>query len=301
MTVRIPAQLAENVSYWMGERGRAWLDALPGLVAESAARWQLEVGPVFEDGGAASWVAPATRADGADCVLKLFVPDTENRHEAEGLRHYDGRGAVRLLDHADGTLLLERARPGTPLWDLPDEQEDAANAIVANLLRRLWRPVADGSPHRSLAQAAAEWAEQIPATWQSLGRPFERSLVDRAVEALEAFAPDQGEQVLLHQDLHGGNLLRAEREPWLVIDPKPLIGEREFDLASLLRDRRDSLAVDPDPAGRIRRRLDLLASETGLDRDRLRGWGIAHALAWGTDRNGADGMMVACARWLAEA
>jgi streptomycin 6-kinase len=80
-----------------------------------------------------------------------------------------------------------------------------------------------------------------------------------------------------------------------------LTGEREFDLASLLRDRRDSLAVDPRPGRRIRRRLDLLASETGLDRERLRGWGIAHALAWGIDSREGDEMMVACARWLSEA
>jgi streptomycin 6-kinase len=299
--VRIPDQLVENLSYWMGDRGREWLAALPALVAECEARWQIEVGPVFEDGGAVSWVAPATRADGGEAVLKLFIPDTENRYEAEGLMHYDGRGAVRVLDHAEGMLLLERARPGTPLWDLPDEHEDEANTIVAALLGHLWRPAPPESPHRSLAAAAAGWAEEIPASWGALDRPFERALLDRALDALEAFGPDQGEQVLLHQDLHGGNVLRAERAEWLAIDPKPLIGEREFDLASLLRDRRDSLATDPHPGRRVRRRLDLLASETGLDRERLRGWGIAHALAWGIDRQEADEMMVACARWLAEA
>jgi streptomycin 6-kinase len=296
--VRIPAQLAENVPYWMGERGRAWLAALPDLVAECETRWRIRVGPVFEDGGAVSWVAPATLHDGTQAVLKLFVPDIENRYEAEGLQHYDGRGAVRLLEHAEGMLLLERARPGTPLWDVADE--DAANSIVAGLLRQLWRPAPVRSPHRRLAQVAEAWSTEIPATWESLGRPFERSLVERAVEAAATLGPDQGEQVLLHQDLHGGNVLRAEREEWLAIDPKPLIGEREFDLASLLRDRRDSLAVDPQASGRVRRRLDRLSAETGLDRERLRGWAIVHALAWGMDSNEADEMMVACARWLAE-
>jgi streptomycin 6-kinase len=298
---KIPAQLAENLPLWMGERGRTWLAELPELVAEYASRWQLDVGPVFEDGGAVSWVAPAKRADGADAVLKLFVPDAENRHEAECLLHYDGRGAVRLLDRAEGVLLLERARPGSPLWELPDEQEDAANGVVAGLLGELWRAPPADSPHRLLTQVASEWAEEIPESWEALGRPFERSLVESAVDALLTLGPDQGEEVVLHQDLHGGNVLRAERQPWLAIDPKPLIGEREFDLASLLRDRRDSLAVDSRPAARIRRRLDLLASETGLDRQRLRGWGIAHALAWGIDSHGADEMMVACARWLADA
>jgi len=297
--VRIPRQLAENVPHWFGDRGRTWLERLPETVAECERRWRIDVGPVFEDGGAVSWVAPATRADGADAVLKLFIPDIENRHEAEALLHYDGRGAVRLLDRDEGALLLERARPGTALWQLEDE--DSANVVVAGLLRQLWRPSPADSPHRLLAHVAAEWAGEIPAAWRALGGPFERSLVDRAVDALTTFGPDQGEQVLLHQDLHGGNVLRAERETWLAIDPKPLIGEREFDLASLLRDRREGLATSPDPGGRVRRRLDLLASETGLDRERLRGWGIAHALAWGICADGADEMMVACARWLTEA
>lgn len=297
--VRIPHQLAENVPCWMGDRGREWLAQLPQIVAECERRWEIAVGPVFDQGGAVSWVAPATRRDGSEAVLKLFIPDVENRHEALALLHYDGRGAVRLLDHDDGMLLLERARPGTSLWDVDDE--DAANRVVAGLLSELWRPAPVGSPHRTLERVAAEWAEEIPATWEALGGPFERSLLDRAVAVLRELGPGQGEQVLLHQDLHGGNVLSAERDEWLAIDPKPLIGEREFDLASLLRDRRDSLAGDPRADVRVRRRLDLLASETGLDRERLRGWGIAHALAWGMDRNEADAEMVACARWLAEA
>ena len=79
------------------------------------------------------------------------------------------------------------------------------------------------------------------------------------------------------------------------------LASENFDLASLLRDLRDSLAGDPQPGRRMRRRLDQLASETGLDRERVRGWGIAHALAWGIDTREMDEMMVACARWLADA
>jgi streptomycin 6-kinase len=78
--------------------------------------------------------------------------------------------------------------------------------------------------------------------------------------------------------------------------PKPLVGEREFDTASLLRDRRWELRTDPDPVGRIRRRLDQLAAELDLDHERLRGWGIAHALAWNPDKD-----VLAWAGWLAAA
>src|SRR5207249_5484062 len=101
-------------------------------------------------------------------------------------------------------------------------------------------------------------------------------LMERAVGAVQELVPTQAELVVVHQDFHGGNVLRAEREPWLAIDPKPLVGERAFDVASLLRDRREELTLDPAPDRRIRRRLDQLTAELSVDRERLRGWGIGH-------------------------
>ncbi len=125
-------------------------------------------------------------------------------------------------------------------------------------------------------------------------------MVEETVGFLEEAGPSQGEAVVLHQDFHGGNVLRSERG-WLAIDPKPLVGEREFDTASLLRDRRDELAKDRAAARRLRRRLDQLCSVLNLDRERARRLGIAHALAWGFSGQGWDDEMVACARWLSEA
>jgi streptomycin 6-kinase len=185
------------------------------------------------------------------------------------------------------------------LWGVVDEED--ANQIAASVLRRLWRPAPADHPFRLLADEAERWAAELPRDWESLGRPFDRALLDRALGALRELGPDQDEQVVLHQDFHGGNVLRAEREPWLAIDPKPLVGERAFDAASLLRDRRDELAADLQPALRVRRRLDQVSSELGQDRERLRGWGIVHALAWGISGTKLDPDMVACALWLAEA
>jgi streptomycin 6-kinase len=102
---------------------------------------------------------------------------------------------------------------------------------------------------------------------------------------------------VLHQDFHGGNVLRAEREPWLVIDPKPLVGEREFDAGSLTRDRRWLLG-QPGDAARLRRRLDVLSAELDLDRERVRRWGIAHALAWGVSDDKVEADMIESARIL---
>lgn len=295
--MRIPPSL----EWWRNvPRGREWLDRLPRLVAECADAWSLELGPPFA-GGNVSYVAAATRADGSEAVLKVNFPEWETEHEAAALAHWGGRGAALLLAHDPErwALLVERCRPGTPLWALEDEDE--ANRAAAGVARRLWRPLAAPHPFRELAVEGARWAEEIPERWEALGRPFERALVDEAVGRARGLLASPGDLVLCHQDFHGGNVLAAGREPWLAIDPKPLAGEREFGLASLVRDRRESLMADPGRAARLRRRLDLLTAELDLDRERLRGWGIVHALAWGMNDRGVHEAMVECARLLARA
>jgi streptomycin 6-kinase len=290
--VTIPSGLA----WWRAEPGGAeWLDRLPALVAECAEVWSLRVGKPFSDGNVA-WVAPVERPDGSQAVLKVNFPELESEREGDALTHWVGEGAVRLLaeDRSRRALLVERCEPGTQLWAEPDGE--ATLRIAAGVVRRLWRTPPTGHRFRLLADVAAAWAEDLPVAWARSGKRFERLLVDRAVAFLREAGPDQGDAVVVHQDFHGGNVLRAAREAWLAIDPKPLVGEREFDTASLLRDRRPELRADPHPERRIRRRLDQLASELDLDRERMRGWGIAHALAWDPDED-----MVACARWLAAA
>jgi streptomycin 6-kinase len=141
------------------------------------------------------------------------------------------------------------------------------------LLPRLWKPA--GPPFRPLSEEAESWAEDLAQKWDRLGRPFERELLDAALEALNVLPDSQGEQVLLHQDLHAGNVLRARREPWLAIDPKPLAGEREFGIAALVRG--GELGRGPD---HIAHRLHRLTIELGLDRERALGWALAQTLAW---------------------
>ena len=292
--VTIPSQLAENIVHWHGPEGEQWLDSLPALVGDLERRWHVRAEEPYGDGGAVSWVAPVTLAGGSQAVLKVFLPDLENEQEPEALGHYAGRGAARALRAEPGAILLERLVPGTPLWDVQDDDE--ACRIAATVLRELWQRPRAGHRFRPLAQDAARWATEIPATCEAAGRPYEPELAALAGRLAGELATAQGEQVVLHQDLHGGNILRAERRPWLAIDPKPLVGEREFDLASLIRDRRDTITE-----ATVRHRLDLLSGELGLDRQRVRGWAIVHALAWGVDSGGADDRMVDCARWLADA
>jgi streptomycin 6-kinase len=269
---------------------------LPFLAAECAEQWSLRLGAPFEPGHI-SLVVPAERADGTQAVLKINFPEPESEHEADALAHWNGVGAARLLERDDvrRALLVERCVPGRQLWHIQDDEQ--ATAIAAGVLRRMWRAPPVDHPFRLLEIEARRWAEDLPRDWEALGEPFERRVLDAALAALLELAPSQGASVVLHQDFHGANILSARREPWLVIDPKPLVGEREFDAASLLRDRRWLLG-DPGSLSRIRRRLDILVADLGLDRDRMRGWGIAHALVWGISGDKLEPDMVECARLL---
>jgi streptomycin 6-kinase len=257
--------------------GSEWIDSLPRLLRECEERWSLRLGEPYEY-AFVSLAVRAERPDGTPVVLKIGFPHRESEHEPDALAHYDGRGAVRLLDvdRERRAMLLERCEPGTPLLDLPDERE--AYSIAADILRRLWRPVAPGHAFRPISEDAARWAVVLPERWEQLSRPFERILLDEAVAAFEDLAPTQGELVVCHQDFHRANVLRAEREPWLAIDPKPVAAEREFDTGALIRDQ----------PGDVGWRLDFLAAELGLDRERVRRWALAHTLAWSFDESDPD-------------
>ncbi|WP_328824244.1 aminoglycoside phosphotransferase family protein [Verrucosispora sioxanthis] len=233
---------------------------------------------------------PAELPDGTRAVLKVQFPDAESAHEATALRSWDGAGAVRLLAHDPGlrALLVERCDPGTPLHAVP--LDEALDAVVA-LLPRLWVPA--GQPFLSLAEAAAGWASRLPAKWERAGRPFERRLVEVALDQLNGLAGSQGEQVLVNQDLHAANVLRAEREPWLVIDPKPLVGEREFSVVAMVR----GTELGHSRAA-VRRRLDRLSAELGLDRDRVVGWTIGQTMAWSIDGDRVFTDHAEVVRWL---
>ena len=242
-----------------------WLAALPRLVSECAERWELAVEEPLAT--PRSLVVPA-----GDVVLKLNAPrHLEAEHEADALAWWNGRGAVRLVARDDSrrALLIERCRPGTPLSDAGADEP----SVVAELLPRLTLVADPPHPFRSLADEAERWADEVPRRYELAGRPFEPSLVDVAVDVFRSV--DRAAGFLVNQDLHGGNILRASRAPWLVIDPKPLVGELELNAVGVLR----NAAWQGGPAA-VREWLDVVGG-IGLDRERARVWGVAHALAWG--------------------
>lgn len=185
---------------------------------------------------------------------------------------------MRLIDYDPGTraMLIERCLPGTPLGRTYD---DASLEVVAQTLRRLWRPPAAGVAWRRLEDVGESWAERLPFDRERHGRPYERRLLDEALDALRTLGPTQGDVVLCHQDLHGGNILSAKRERWLAIDSKPIAAEPAYDAVPAVRDLDESGQIT---AAEMRRRLDRLSALLGVERERVRCWTIAKHLAWAT-------------------
>lgn len=274
------------------EPGRSWLSELPSRVGRCVEKWALRVGSPYQT-SFVSIVFPAALRDGSTAVLKIQWPHQESEHEHEALRLWNGNAAVRLYayDSDEHALLLECCEPGNHLSTIG---EDQALAVFTEMLPRLWVPA--GQPFRNLAEECMEWQKRLPAEWELAGRPFERALLDAALEAMSSLSRARGMQVLLHQDLHGDNVLRARREPWLAIDPKPLVGEKELSPAPIIRGYEFSHSrMD------VLRRLDKLSSALRLDRERCRLWALVQTLAWGFEGATVYDKHVETARWLWQA
>jgi streptomycin 6-kinase len=266
----IPDDLARAAA----QEGRGdWLAELPALIAQVAADWQIEVGDPFLPGGATAWVAPARDRAGKDSVLKVCWRHPEAIHEADGLRMWAGAGAIRLYqanELAEATvLLLERCRPGTQLRALPPEEHDL---VIAGLLRRLWTEPPSGHCFRPLSDMCDYWAsryeERSPAERSCLEAP----LAKEGIRLLRELPRSGGDAVLLHTDLHAGNVLTAEREPWLAIDPKPYVGDPAYDVTQHIF---NSVFIEDADAGALALRMARLLD---LDLDRVLRWLFARAV-----------------------
>ena len=266
MALRIPDGLA--VSCRKTPQRVAWLERLPDLLRDLEHRWSLRLGAPFDDVSCA-YVAAAAHADSVRAVLKIGMPHMEAEHEIQGLRFWDGDPTVRLLMADDdlGAMLLERCEPGTVLRALPEPEQDV---VISGLLRRLWRPPSEQHPFRPLSALTKYWSDQTLADsekWPDAG------LVQEGLRLFAELPRTQTKELLLATDLHAGNVLRAERQPWLVIDPKPFVGDPAYDATQHLFNCPARLQSNPDAI------IGGFAELLGVDCERVRLWTFARAAA----------------------
>ena len=267
MPIIVPPQLAGHCAK-KPERS-AWLAALPEIIQHLQERWGLLLGAPFDhEYVSCAWVAPATRKDGARGVLKIGMPHMEGEQEIDGLRFWNGEGCVQLLewDAALNAMLLERCEPGTPLFAAPEEEQDA---VIGTMLRGLWR-TPPRNKFRPLSALVEYWRQE---TLAAKGQWADAGLVTAGLKTMQQLANSATREVVLVTDLHAANVLRAQREPWLMIDPKPFVGDGAFDVTQHLFNCESR--IQADPIGLISR----MAGLAGADPERIKLWLFGRAAA----------------------
>ncbi|MEU4290285.1 aminoglycoside phosphotransferase family protein [Kribbella sp. NPDC026596] len=272
----------------VGSRGpdwADWLDRLPRLTRDLLEEWQLRVdGTSFY--GNCALVVPVITADGQRAVLKVQFPHWEAETEHLALRAWGGNGAVQLLraDPRRFALLLERLEPR----DLTTIDVVDACEIVGSTYKRLHVPA--GPQYRTLSGELTRWLErfrQLPTS-----APVPHRYVEQAISLSEDFVADPAtDGRLIHTDLHYENMLAAEREPWLVIDPKPLSGDPHFEVAPLVWNRWDEVVAAGDLRFAVRQRFYTAIDAGGLDEERARDWVIVRQMLnvlWTLEDAGTD-------------
>ena len=280
MELKIPTELAANCRKTPDRA--AWLDRLPDVLRSLEHAWTLSPdAPLDADEPTCSYVAAVRAANGIPAVLKIAMPHMEGEHEIQGLRFWDGDPTVRVLeaDDALGAILLERCKPGTTLRALAECDQDV---VISGLLRRLWRPPVTPHPFRSLSTLTEYWSNE---TLGQMEQTPDKGLVREGLQLFKELPRTAARSALLATDLHAGNVVRAEREPWLVIDPKPFVGDPAYDATQHLLNCRTRLRLDPD------RTIRSFADLAGVEPERVRLWMFARAAAEPRDDWSNDDLM----------
>lgn len=283
----LPEPLLESLRA-VHEDAAPWLAGLPDLLDDLQDRWDIRVAGLVPD-LSYNVVLFAEGADGAPYALKLSPPSSDFAREAAALRHYGGDGVCQLVraEVSAAAMLLERVFPGASLWnaDPSDPRADeAATRTAAALMRRLWRPVPEPHPFRTLES----WSRAIPDHLAASAGPLPLEVVRRA-NGLRLELLQDPEVVLLHADLHHGNILTASRAPFLAIDPKGIVGPKGYDVGPFLENPTPTLARQVGLRGILGRRVAIFSEMLGVEKDELAAWGFFHAVlsaCWSAEDHG---------------
>jgi streptomycin 6-kinase len=263
------------------EAANAWFQRLPSLLEECAQRWHLKLFPPFEN-LSFHYVAPAVCADGTPVVLKTCAFSDEFEHGLAALRLFNGRGIARLLecDEEQKVMLLERLQPGTRLSSLVPEQDEQATSILAGVMHQLWRPAPTGHTFPTV-EHLGQGLTQLRARYAGGSGPFPPRLVDEAIDLFATLSASAEVSMLLHGDLQHHNVLRSG-ETWLAIDPKGVVGDPGYEVGASFYNPMPAILEVHNLERMLARRVAQLSEELGIERARIRGWGLAECVlnAW---------------------
>lgn len=269
MALPLPAEFQRTITDVFGVDGERWLENFPALLDRLAKQWSLRLLPPYNL--SYNYVAPAIRADGTPVVLKVGVPNVELISEMTALRHYNGRGMVRLLesDEDAGAMLLERITPGVPLAETKDDE--MATRIAADVMKRLIIPAPPDPDHK--LRTAGGWLnglKRLRHTFNGSTGPFPTRAVEQAEQAAAEILASSGPPMLLHGDLHHWNILTSDREGWLALDPKGVVGEAEMEICQWMVNERNWQAGPAALREQAERRIAIFHEMLGWDRQRMR-------------------------------
>jgi streptomycin 6-kinase len=267
----------------LGDRGEAWAERLPGLLADLAHDWDLDLGRQLP-GGSNSYVVRAAAADGAAAVLKVVLDDDGLADQIRVLDTADGRGYARLLraDPDRGALLLEAL--GDPLQSSGRSAHDQLR-IIADTLALAWLPApVDRVPTES--DKAVGLAGLITEHFERLGRPCPVPVRDQALRYAELLADAPAEAlVVVHGDPHPGNALAVGRPRpgaetgYCFVDPDGFVADRAYDLGVAMRDFSSTVLQQGRPV--LESYAQLLAKRAGVEADRIWRWAFVERVSTG--------------------
>ncbi|MEW1890975.1 aminoglycoside phosphotransferase family protein [Streptomyces sp. NPDC085659] len=269
----IPEEFARTTVEREGSAGAAWLAELPQIVADLLDAWGCTPDGPLTHGGVGV-ILPVRRDHTPPAVLKVSFPHPGNDHEPDAFVAWGGRGAVSLYERDDRryAMLLERASTVT-LAEAVDG--DDVVVVAARLARRLAVAAPTGLPR--LSNQAGEWDDGLRTDDVEFAHPLPRPVIDAALATVRELGRAQPD-TLVHGDLHGRNILRAEREPWLAVDPKGYVGDPAYDAGALMKSRAYALAGTHDLRSAAHRIVDVFADAAELERERVRRWAQLHAV-----------------------
>jgi streptomycin 6-kinase len=276
--LNLPLEFIRNIEGVFGAAGKEFLASIPSLIDEASQRWGLtDVRPSSEL--SYNFVAFASRGD-AQVALKMGVPNREFKSEMAALRLFNGNGACRLIDYDEERywLLLERLQPGVMLSMLEDDED--ATHIAADVMQKIWRP----APTDDVFIRLSDWFDglkKLRPMFNGGTGPLSEKSVERVERSVKDFFAENHQPVLMHGDFHHFNILSSERG-WLIIDPKGVIGPAGYEVGPLLINPWGDLLSGKNYRQMTKRRIDILHEQLGFERDRIREWGLAHAIlsAW---------------------